>query len=115
MRLTFVLTLPTVLLIAGCMPIAADGVLEVTGVVADAQGRPFEKCSFELFHSAGGRSILRREINGEFGIHTVGPPRSQDYIVEISCQDARTRFRSAPVSIGGATPTNLGRIKLERM
>ncbi len=109
-----VLLLSAALLVPGCLPFPGDGLLLVTGVVTDTKGRLFEKCSVELLLPPGDRSVHLEKVSGEFRIRTTGPPRGGDYIVAISCQGARTSFRSAVIEIGGKTPTNLGRITLER-
>lgn len=105
------------LMVCACVPFfGGDGRLEVSGRVSDTNGKLFEKCRLELLDSDDGKSLsqfTRWDVPGEFTISSTGPPYRALYIVDVSCQGARTSFRSAPIKIGG-TPTQLGQITLER-
>lgn len=101
------------LMASACLPLAADGRLEIKGRVSDDNRKLFEKCRLELF-STGGPRVVYREIAGEFTFSSTGPPGRSSYVVEISCEGARTRYHSDPVEIGGKMPTDLGQIVLER-
>jgi hypothetical protein len=59
-------------------------------------------------------SIYQGIIDANFELSIPGPPSREAYIIDLSCRDAKSSYRSNLIEIGGGMATDLGHIVLER-
>ena len=112
-----IMSLVLAVAIGGCLPIVAEGSVSIKGRITDSEGKPFTQCRIELSSSVGDKIFLVgiQDVGGEFDTLMIGGPPSGGgtFIADVTCQGAKSSFRSAPLKIRGGQKADFGNIVLE--